>query len=232
MGHAIAAYARDGRSLPLEVLSPTLADDVMPMEVLFRTFHEMPSIEQHALEHASGRVLDVGAGAGCHSQVLQQRGIDVTALDVSALSVETMRKRGVKNAIQGDFFELKDGTYDTILMLMNGIGIVGRLKRMRLLFTTFDRLLAPGGQVLCDSSDLRFLYLDDEGNFSYDGNAYYGEHSFRMRYGDIEGKPFDWLYVDAETLAQVAGTQGYDTQVIAQGNHYDYLARITKRAVL
>ena len=229
MGHAIFDYWRNGEvSHPLEVLSRTLDDDVMPLEVLFRNYDEMPLLEQLALDRSSGRVLDVGAGAGCHSLVLQQRGADVTAIDVSPLSVLTMKKRGLQDVLEGDFFTLKTGGYDTILMLMNGIGIVGRLKRMPVLFRALDRLLVPGGQLLCDSSDIKYLYEAEDGTLNYHDKGYYGEHTFMMRYGDVVGKPFNWLYVDADRLRQVAYDSGYKAEVIATGNHFEYLARIVK----
>ena len=125
-------------------------EDEIPLTTLFRSYKSMQEIERKALDMAKGRVLDVGAGSGCHSLVLQEKGLDVTAIDISPLSVETMKERGVKNVLEQDFFTLK-GQYDTILMLMNGIGIVGTLERLPEFFKQLDKILAPGGQVLCDS---------------------------------------------------------------------------------
>jgi cyclopropane fatty-acyl-phospholipid synthase-like methyltransferase len=182
----------------------------------------MPKIEQKALDMARGKVLDVGAGAGCHSLVLQERGIDVTAIDLSPLSVEAMRLRGIKKAVEQDFFTL-EGRYDTILMLMNGIGIVGTLERMPEFFHHLDKILATGGQVLCDSSDISFVFDGDMPDMDY-----YGEQSFQMQYKDTIGKPFPWLYIDADTLKHVAQDNGYNVEIVAEGEHYDYLARITR----
>lgn len=228
MGQAIAEYHRIGRAGRLQVLSPMFDDDVMPLDVLFRSYDEMPSLERTALDMAKGRVLDVGAGAGCHSLVLQERGFDVTAIDISPLSVQTMKARGLKQVLEQDFFTLS-GQYDTILMLMNGIGIVGRLKRLPEFFACLDRILAPGGQVLCDSSDIRYLYEDNNGEVEFpDDMEYYGEHTFTMKYKGIKGDPFPWLYIDATTLRKAAQHHGYNVEVVAEGNHYDYLARITR----
>ena len=162
MGRAIAEYYETGKADRLRVLSPMFEEDEIPLATLFRDRPSMPEIERTALDMARGRVLDVGAGAGCHTLALQEQGLDVTAIDVSPLSVETMKRRGVKQAFEQDFFELgtrqsalpPERQYDTILMLMNGIGLVGTLKRMPKLFKLFDKILAPGGQVLCDSSDI------------------------------------------------------------------------------
>ena len=190
----------------------------------------MPEIERKALDIATGRTLDVGAGSGCHSLVLQEKGIDVTAIDISPLAVETMKDRGVQKVIEQDFFTLEGQQYDTILMLMNGIGIVGTLERLPEFFRHLDKILAPGGQVLCDSSDISYVFEDETGMIEIPNEmVYYGEHSFQMQYKDTIGEPFDWLYIDADTLREQAAKSGYAVEVVAKGEHYDYLARITKK---
>lgn len=231
MGRAIADYHKTGKADRLRVFSPMFEEDEIPLPTLFRKYEEMPGIEQQALAMVKGKTLDVGAGAGCHSLVLQEKGVDVTAIDISPLSVETMKERGVKHVMEQDFFTL-EGQYDTIIMLMNGIGIVGTLDRLPEFFKLLDRILAPGGQVLCDSSDISYVFEDEEGTGMMiipNEMAYYGEHSFQMRYKDTIGKPFDWLYIDADTLREKAARYGYAVEVVAEGEHYDYLARITKR---
>ena len=229
MGRAIADYHKAGTADRLRVFSPMFEEDEIPLATLFRRYEDMPLIERKALDMAKGKTLDVGAGAGCHSLVLQQRGVDVTAIDISPLSAATMSERGVRNVREQDFFAL-EGKYDTILMLMNGIGIVGTLERMPEFFRHLDNILAPGGQVLCDSSDISYVFEDEDGIVEYpDTVCYYGELSFRMQYKDTIGEPFDWLYIDADTLKVQAARNGYNAEVVAEGEHYDYLARITKR---
>jgi SAM-dependent methyltransferase len=229
MGRAIADYHKAKKASKLRVFSPMFEEDEIPLTSLFRSYESMPEIERKALDMAKGRVLDVGAGAGCHSLVLQEKGMDVTAIDISPLSVETMKERGVKKVLEQDFFTL-DGQYDTILMLMNGIGIVGTLERLPEFFKQLDKILAPGGQLLCDSSDISYVFETDDGIIELpEEMTYYGEHSFQMQYKDTIGEPFDWLYIDADTLRQVANDNGYTAQVVAEGEHYDYLARITKK---
>jgi cyclopropane fatty-acyl-phospholipid synthase-like methyltransferase len=228
MGRAIADYYKIGTADKLRVFSPMFEEDEIPLETLFRKYEDMPAIERKALDMAKGKTLDVGAGSGCHSLVLQQRGVDVTAIDISPLSVETMKCRGVKNAIEQDFFTLKE-QYDTILMLMNGIGIVGTLERLPVFFHHLDKILAPGGQLICDSSDIRYVFEDENGMMEVPKEMdYYGEQSFRLQYKDTIGDLFPWLYVDANTLKQVAKENGYEVEVVAEGEHYGYLAKITK----
>ncbi len=229
MGRAIADYYKTQKANKLRVFSPMFEEDEIPLSTLFRKYKEMPEIERKALDMANGKTLDVGAGSGCHSLVLQEKGIDVTAIDISPLSVETMKERGVKKVIEQDFFTLK-GQYDTVLMLMNGIGIVGTLERLPRFFLQLDKILAPGGQLLCDSSDISYVFEDENGMIDIPNEMdYYGEHSFRMQYKDTIGEPFNWLYIDADTLREKAGRCGYAVEVVAEGEHYDYLARITKR---
>ena len=238
MGRAIADYHKTKKASKLRVFSPMFEEDEIPLTTLFRSYDSMPKIERKALDLAKERILDVGAGAGCHSLVLQERGLDVTAIDISPLSVEIMKERGVKKALVQDFFELGsqqhvftlEGQYDTILMLMNGIGIVGTLERLPEFFKQLDKILAPGGQVLCDSSDISYVFETKDGIIELpDDMSYYGEHSFQMRYKDTIGEPFNWLYIDADTLREKAGRYGYAAEVIAEGEHYDYLAIITKK---
>ena len=229
MGRAIANYWKTKKADRLRVFSPMFEEDEIPLQTLFRKYEDMPEIEQKALDMATGRTLDVGAGSGCHSLVLQKKGIDVTAIDISPLSVQTMKERGIKNVFEQDFFTL-DGQYDTILMLMNGIGIVGTLECLPKFFQILDKILAPSGQVLCDSSDISYVFEDENGMIDIPEDiGYYGELSFRMQYKDTIGEPFDWLYIDAETLKEQAAKNGYIVEVVAEGEHYDYLARIAKK---
>ena len=229
MGRAIADYHATGKASRLRVFSPMFDEDEIPVETLFRPLDGMPAVEQKAIELACGDILDVGAGAGCHSLALQQMGKHVTAIDISPLAVATMRERGVADVHEQDFFTL-DGHYDTILMLMNGIGIVGSLSRMPAFFMQVDRLLAPGGQLLCDSSDICYIFEDEEGIIDLTGiDGYYGELTYQMQYKGIKGEPFPWLFIDPETLREQAQAHGFACEVVSRGSHYDYLARITRK---
>ena len=230
IGQAIADYHARGSAARLRVLSPMLEEDEIPVSMLFRSLDEMSALEQEALRHARGRILDVGAGAGCHSLALQSMGKQITAIDISPLAVETMRERGVADVRQQDFFAL-DGQFDTILMLMNGIGIVGTLDRLPAFFMQLDHLLSPGGQLLCDSSDICYVFEDEDGFIDFTGIVgYYGELTYRMQYKAVKGEPFPWLFIDPDTLRDHARACGFDVEVLAIGEHYDYLARIVRMA--
>lgn len=228
MGMAISEYHRTGHASTLRVFSSQFDEDEIPVEQLFRTYAQMPIIEQQALTLAAGRILDVGAGSGCHALALQDLGKSVTAIDISALSVEVMRERGVKDARAIDLYDERlTGQFDTILLLMNGSGIIGNMEGMEPFFQCMKRLLAPGGCIYMDSSDLKYLFEEEDGSYLIDiASDYYGVVDFRMQYKQVKGDTFDWLYIDFDTLAYYAAQYGFKAELIVEGNHYDYLAKI------
>lgn len=230
MGAAIADYFAKGKASKLRVFSSMFDEDEIPVRQLFRTFKEMPKLEQKAIQLSEGRILDVGAGSGCHALVLQEQGKEVTAIEISPLSVETMQKRGVRDVRLVNFFdESLTGPFDTILFLMNGSGIVGKLENLPSFFQRLKQLLSPTGCVLMDSSDLRYLFEDEEGKLDIDPEAgYYGEVDFYMRYKTVNGETFDWLYLDFQTLSMHAAQAGFKAEKLGEGQHYDYLARISR----
>ena len=229
MGCAIADFHKEGKAARLRVFSPMFEEDEIPVATLFRRLDEMPAIEQEALHVASGSILDVGAGAGCHSLALQAMEKDVTAIDITPLAVATMRERGVKDVREQDFFTMT-GQFDTILMLMNGIGIVGTLSRLPAFFMQVNRLLAPGGQLLCDSSDICYIFEDEDGIIDLTGiEGYYGELTYTMQYKQVKGEAFPWLFIDPETLREHAAAHGFHCDILMRGPHYDYLARLTRK---
>ena len=184
MGAAIADYFTHRKANKLRVFSSQFDEDEIPVAQLFRPYDEMPKLEQTALQMAKGSILDVGAGSGCHALALQTMGKEVCAIDISPRSVEVMEKRGIKNVRQINLFDNHFlETFDTILMLMNGSGIIGKLENMTAFFQKMKQLLRPGGCILMDSSDLCYLFEDEDGSFLIDlAGDYYGEIDFRMQY--------------------------------------------------
>ncbi len=228
MGQAIADYCNTGKAKRLVVTSTMFDDDEMPVDVLFRSFAEMPAIEQEALRLASGKILDVGAGSGCHALALQEMDKNVCAIDISVLSVDAMRQRGVKDARAINLFDPRlCEKYDTILLLMNGAGMMQRMENMPMFFDRMRELLAPGGKILMDSSDLIYIFQDEDGGVDIDLDGdYYGQVDFAMNYGKIRGESFDWLYIDFGTLSYHAEVNGFTCRMVKEGEHYDYLAEL------
>ena len=226
VGAAILDYASTKKPNDIIVGSDICEDDIIPIEVLFRKMDEMPELEQIALEAAKGKILDVGAGAGVHSLELQDRGYEVFPIEVSDGAVRYMKQVGL-NARNCNFFDLKGEQYDTILMMMNGIGIAGTLANLENTLIQAKSLLAEGGKILCDSSDIKYLYEDEDGALWVDLNSeYYGNFRFQMKYKKDKGPWFDWLYVDFDNLFKAAKNVGLKAKRLYE-NEDHYLAEIT-----
>ena len=229
MGAAIHDYYHTGKAEVLRVFSSEFEEDEIPVEDLFREYDDMPLLEQVALDLAEGSVLDVGAGSGCHSIALKQMGKDAVAIDISDLSVNVMKERGLDARLVDFYDESFTERFNTVIMLMNGTGIIGSLDNISAFFKRLDDLLTPGGSVLIDSSDLRYLYEEEDGSLMIDlADDYYGQLDYQMQYKDIKGEPFDWLYLDFETLAFYAEENAFCAELVAEGENYDYLARLRR----
>ena len=203
--------------------------DVLSLPYLFRTYSEMPDLEQTALEMSSGTVLDVGCGAGSHSLYLQEKGLEVTAVDISPGAIECCRIRGIKNAEIADIWEYSGMKFDTILLMMHGIGVAGSLDRLEDFLVHIKSLMNPESQVLLDSSDIIYMFeKDEDGGYWVPGDvAYYGDVSFITEYKGVKSPPFPWLYLDFNSLAKTATKNNLTCELVSQGRHYDYLARLT-----
>ncbi len=229
LGAACLDYMLGEKEAQITVHSNIVEDDVLPVEYLFRGFKDMPDLEKKALTISKGRILDVGAGAGSHALYLQQNNKEVYANEISPAACDVMRQRGVKNIMQQDFYQLPDDKkYDTILMLMNGIGIAGDTGNLEHFFTKVKQLLNPGGCLIVDSSDIRYLFEEDDGSLLINLNDdYYGEISYQMEYKDVKGQSFKWLFIDDELLKFYAEQNGLKMEKVAEGMHYDYLAKLS-----
>ena len=213
--------------------------DEMSVAYLFRSYDEMPKLEQKALQLAKGKVLDVGCGAGSHSITLQNdRNLDVTSIDISPNAIQACQLRGLKNAKVQDIMTLENEKFDTILLLMNGTGIFGTLKETPNFLQKLKSLLNPNGQILIDSSDIIYMFDDDEEvgkwiaspvqpSASSPGEGYYGELTFTVSYKNETEETFPWLYLDYNTLQNAAFANGLQCELILEGEHFDYLAKLS-----
>ncbi|GAB4412014.1 MAG: class I SAM-dependent methyltransferase [Bacteroidia bacterium] len=228
LGTAALDYYRGHLKAEIRVISDLAINDVIPARYLFRSYEQMPAWERAALDACRGRVLDIGAGAGSHSLILQTRGHAVTALDVSPGAVELMRLRGVEDVVHGSIWDFAGGPYDTLLLMMNGIGVVGDLSGLNRFLEKARDWLAEGGQILLDSSDISFLYEHDESWVHPPNDRYRGIIRYRMHYRTTASRPFDWLYIDLPRLELHARQFGYTCTCLLEGPHFEYLARLTR----
>ena len=229
-GKAILDYQTNNAPEDLITETTISEEDEMSVAYLFRSYDEMPQMEQKALQLAKGKILDVGCGAGSHSLSLQnERNLAVTSIDISANAIQACTLRGLKNAKIQDVLTLENEKYDTILLVMNGAGMCGKLKNIPNFLLKLKSLLNPGGQILLDSSDIIYMFDDDEdgGKWIPSKNEYYGEIVFNISYKGEKEKPFDWMFIDYNTLQNAALDNGFQCELILEGEHYDYLARLS-----
>ena len=227
-GKAILDYQTHNSPEDLITETSISEADEMSVAYLFRSFAEMPQLEQKALQLAKGKVLDVGCGAGSHALYLQEKGFDVTAIDISANAIKACELRGMKKAKVQDIMQLEGDQYDTILLLMNGAGMCGRLKNLPNFLQKLKSLLTDTGQILVDSSDIIYMFDEDEdgGKWIPTDVDYYGEVVFDITYKGEKENSFDWMYIDYNTLQNAAFANGLRCELIEEGEHYDYLAQI------
>lgn len=230
-GKAIVDFYNKTHEENIKTFSSLQEEDILPVAYLFRNFKSMPALEKLALKACVGNVLDIGCGAGSHSLYLSSKGHSVTALDASPGAIEICKKRGLNDVVQSDFWTYDGGKFDTLLLLMNGIGLVGKLSRLDDFFKKIRELLNTGGQVLFDSSDIIYMFEKTEDGRYLDASdsSYYGEVNYVMQYKDLMSDPFDWLYIDFETVSKAAQFNGFQCDLVRKGSHYDYLAKLTVR---
>lgn len=221
-GNAISDFYKTGKADVLFLHNSYGEVEEMPVELFFRGEDEMPFLEHKAISLCYGKILDVGAGVGSHALFLQEIGFDVTAIDISADAVKIMKQRGVKEALEQDVYLVKE-KYDTLLFLMNGIGLTGTLQGFADFLIKAKEMINPGGQLVFDTSDISYLYEDLE----KPANQYFGEVSYCYEYKKQKGSWFNWLYLDQGTLAHVAHQNGWDLEVIFEDGEDQYLAKLT-----
>ena len=225
-GKALLDYQNGNYTEDIITSTNISEEDDLPLPYLFRSFKEMPKLEQKALKLAKGSVLDVGCGAGSHSLYLQAKGFQVKAIDISKGAIEVAKQRGVLHAELKPILEETE-TFDTILLLMNGSGIFQVLAQVSTYLAHLKNLLNPNGHILIDSSDIKYMYEDEDGGFWMDMNAtYYGELDYFLSYKGEEEDPMKWLYLDFEKLQLACETVGLKCELVLKGDHFDYLARL------
>jgi len=227
LGQALLEYQNGNYTEDILTETNISEEDILPLAYFFREFSEMPFIEKKALELAKGKVLDVGCGAGSHTLYLQEKEFEVMAIDTSKGAIEVCKLRGVNHAVQIDLLDLNEVTFDTILLLMNGTGIFQKIDQIDHYLQHLKTLLKPNGQILIDSSDLRYMYdSTEEGAILVPSERYYGELEFVIKYKNKSSEPFNWLYLDEKIFEAAAANCNLIFEVLDRGDNFDYLAKL------
>lgn len=229
IGQALIDYLDTKKESTIHVDTNLTEDESIPTSYFFRTYDEMPKSEQVALDLSKGKILDLGAGSGVHSLYLQEKGMEVYPIDISELSANVMKQRGLNNVRLQDYRTITNEKYDTILLLMNGIGMVQKITNIPQFLQQIKGLLNTGGQVLLDSTDILYMFEDEEnGGYLIDLNSgYYGEMIYFVSYKDIKGEPFDWFYIDYGLLFDYAKAEGFTCEMVVSEDEGHYLAKLT-----
>lgn len=226
-GKALIDYHNGNYSEDIITSTSISSEDILPIPYLFRDYHAMPKLEQSALQLAKGNVLDVGCGSGSHSLYLQDKGLHIKAIDISKGAITVAKQRGINHAEVLNVLDEVE-TFDTILLLMNGTGIFETLNNVSQYLKHFKSLLKPNGQILIDSSDIKYMYEDEDGGLWIDLNTnYYGELDYFISYKGEKEVPLKWLYLDFETLKTACQTVGLACELVQEGEHFDYLAKLS-----
>lgn len=232
-GQALLAYLEGDSEAELTLRRDDGLEVALPAGFFFRAPEEFSEIERLALELCRGHVLDIGAGSGLHALALQERGLRVTAIDLSPEAVDVMIRRGVRDVIEVDLFRFRGGPFDTLLLLGHGIGMVEDLDGLATFLTRAKALCAAGGHLLVHSTDVRCT--EDPVHLAYQernrrAGRYIGEIRLEVEFQGLRGSRYGWLHVDPETLEDVARDTGWESEILHREETGDYLARLTRAA--
>lgn len=222
-GSAILDYQNGLNTEDLITATSISEEDILPISYLFRSYDEMPILEQKALDLCTGKVLDVGCGAGSHSLYLKQKGLTVKSIDISPKAIEVCKRRGLTNVACLDMIN-EEEKFDTIILLMNGSGVFRSLSQTPYFLNHLKNLLTTFGQILIDSSDISYMY-EDHVNVN-ELSHYYGELDYYITYKGAS-EVFPWMYLDYDNLNAIAKEVGLKCELVLQGEHYDFLAKLT-----
>ncbi|MDF9797324.1 SAM-dependent methyltransferase [Catalinimonas alkaloidigena] len=223
-GKALLDYYQKGEAATLYLHTSYNAVEEMPVDWFFREEEDFPAIEIRALDLCKGKILDIGAGVGSHAIYLYEKGKEVHCLEQSSSCIEIMKARGLSNLLCQSIWEPIAHQYDTLLMMMNGIGIVGDMEGLRTFLREAHQWLIPNGKIIFDSSDLSYLYPDIRDQH----HPYNGEIRYQYEYKGKKGDWFSWLYIDPMTMKKIAGQEGWKFQLITEDHNDQYLATLLK----
>lgn len=223
LGSAIESYFLSKDDTPVRVFINKNEEPEMYPSIFFRPYKNMLKYEKIALKESQGKVLDLGCGAGCHALYLQGKGLDVTAVEISKKSAKVAQKRGVEKVINEDWRNLSLKNYDTVLVLMNGMGLAESPTELKTMFRKLKSFLSKSGTILIDSTDVTYAKAD----WPMLDSEYFGKVQFELKY---KGKTqrFPWLFVDFETAVQTAKSVKLNVEVLERARNGHFILKLSK----
>jgi len=190
--------------------------------------------EKQAMRLVTGRVLDIGCGAGRHGLYLQQKGFDVTGIDNSPGAIKVCKLRGHKKARLlsiTDISRFQNGSFDTVLMMGNNFGLFGSYNQARRLLKQMYRITSPEGQIIAETVDP--YSTTDPLHTGYHGfnrrrGRMGGQLRIRLRHNKVIGPWFDYLLVSQAEMKKILQDTGWQIKRVLQDKGPGYTAVITK----
>jgi 2-polyprenyl-3-methyl-5-hydroxy-6-metoxy-1,4-benzoquinol methylase len=228
LGIMLLDYFKGDQTAECTVLSNVEEDSTLKGSLFFRN-EGISELETIAINHCEGKILEIGAGVGIHSLELQNAGYDITAVEISQHCSEIMKTQGIKNIINTDFFSYEfEQKFDTILLLMNGIGFVEDFKGLERFFLIANKILETNGKLIFDTTDISYATENQKSKASIKKiSEYFGIVWYSLLYKNWVGKPYKWLYLDYTMLKKIALKNGFKTRILHE-NDSQYLVECTR----
>ncbi len=234
-GHAIyAAYKGEGFFEIIERDDGFVSG--MAENVYFAEFKDWPEHEQKSIALATGRILDIGSGAGRVSLFLQEKGHDVLAIDNSPLALKVCRLRGVQHTKLMSVTRLgigaRIGMFDTVVMFGNNFGLFGSFKRAKWLLRRFYSITSPKALILAETLDPYKTTESDHlayHRFNRSRGRMSGQTRLRILFRKYRSPWFDYLLVSQEELCRILKDTGWELRETIPSNGPLYIAVIEKK---
>jgi len=202
----------------------------------FSEYEQWSPIEKRAIELATGRILDVGCGAGRHALYLQSKGFDVTGIDDSPGAIEVCKLRGLNKAIVrpiNQIDEFAPNSFDTIIMLGNNFGLFGDAENAGAILKKMNQITAPDARIIAGTHNP--YQTDAAEHLEYHElnrkrGRMPGQLRIRVRFGKTIGEWFDYLFVLPEEMQEIIKNTDWQITEFIASEEANYFAIIHKKS--
>ena len=203
----------------------------------FSEYVDWPDIEQKAIGHVQGRILDIGCGAGRHALYLQRKSFVVTGIDNSPGAIKVCKRRGLDLALVRRINEVDKfdpDSFDTVLMMGNNFGLFGSAQVAKELLKKLSRITSPTARIIAGTRNP--YRTDDADHLQYHKlnkrrGRMPGQIRMRVRFGKIVGEWFDYLFVSPEEMQDILSQTDWQIAKFIDSNTANYFAIIEKKSL-